>query len=128
MGKLGWFAVVALASTLLGPVRGLAQERAITPDLAQVADGKAWVVHNATTEAVEVDGRRAVRLKAKGDSAAGIAGLALANGLEFITGTIELTMKGKNVKQGSFLGVAFNVAGEKTFEAVYFRPFNFKAD
>ena len=28
----------------------------------------------------------------------------------------------------SFLGVAFNVLDDKTFEAVYFRPFNFKAE
>src|SRR5208282_4215550 len=28
----------------------------------------------------------------------------------------------------SFLGVVFNVADERTFEGVYFRPFNFNAD
>jgi len=32
------------------------------------------------------------------------------------------------VRGRSFLGVAFNVLDDKTFEAVYFRPFNFKAE
>jgi hypothetical protein len=42
--------------------------------------------------------------------------------------TIELDLRGKNVPQASFVGVAFHGVDEKTFDAVYFRPFNFKAD
>ncbi len=57
----------------------------------------------------------------------GIAGLVIADGVNFTTGSIEIDLKGKSIRP-SFLGVAFNVADEKTFEAVYFRPFNFKAD
>jgi hypothetical protein len=47
--------------------------------------------------------------------------------VEFTSGVIEIDLKGKSVRP-SFLGVAFNVTNEKTFEAVYFRPFNLKAD
>jgi hypothetical protein len=83
-------------------------------------------VRNATAEASEVEGKSAVRLKAKADSATGVAGLALADGVGFTTGVIEIDLKGRSVRP-SFLGVAFNAADEKTFEAVYFRPFNFKA-
>ena len=68
-----------------------------------------------------------MHLKATGDSANRIAGLALPVGVEFATGVIELDLKGKNVPAESFLGVVFNVVDEKRFEGVYFRPFNFKA-
>jgi hypothetical protein len=112
---------------MLGPI-GYGQEKVITPDLGKIADGKTWKVTNATAEPVDVDGRHAVRVKAKGDSADGIIGLAVVNGSQFTTGTLEVDLKGKNVRQESFLGVAFNVVDERTFEGVYFRPFNFKAE
>jgi len=102
------------------------QEKAISPDLSKVPAGNGWSVHNATGEAVEVEGKSGVRLKAKADSITGVAGLVLATGVEFTAGIIEIDLKGKSVRP-SFLGVAFNVADEKTFEAVYFRPFNFRA-
>jgi hypothetical protein len=98
------------------------------PNLSTVADSKAWRLTHAQAQSVDVDGKRAVHLIAEGDSANGIVGLALPNGMAFASGTIEVDLKGKNVRQNSFLGVAFNVVDEKTFEAVYFRPFNFKAD
>jgi hypothetical protein len=118
-------AIVVLA--MLAPV-GHGQERAIAPDLGKVAEGKGWRIHNALPTAMDVDGRRAVRLEATGDSANGIAGLALVDAPTFRTGTLEIELKGKNVRQRSFLGVAFNVTGERNFEAVYFRPFNFNAE
>lgn len=98
------------------------------PNLGTIADGKAWRVIHAEAQPLAVDGRPAVRLVAEGDSANGIVGLALPNGLTFSTGTLEIDLKGRNVRGRSFLGVAFNVVDEKTFEAVYFRPFNFLAD
>jgi hypothetical protein len=103
------------------------QAKPEVPDLSTIADGKAWKVMHAGAQAVDADGRRAVRLVAESDSAFGIVGLALPAGLTFTTGTIAIDLKGKNVRGRSFLGVAFNVVDEKTFEAVYFRPFNFKA-
>jgi hypothetical protein len=126
MKHLSWGLGIFLFA-MLGTV-GYGQEKVITPELGKITDGKSWKVSNATPKVVNVEGRQAVRLKAKGDSADGIIGLAVVNGSEFTTGTIEIDLKGKNVRQESFLGVAFNVVGEKTFEAVYFRPFNFKAE
>jgi hypothetical protein len=117
--------VVLLTAAASG---GQGQEKVVTPDVGTLAAGKGWTVHHATAEAAEAGGRRAVRLTAGGDSANGTVGLALADGVEFATGTIEVDLKGKNVRGRSFLGVAFGVAGEKTFEAVYFRPFNFRAE
>jgi hypothetical protein len=104
------------------------QEKAVTPDLSKITDEASWKIYNASAEVSLADSKKAARLKAKGDSAQGIVGLALPRGVEFATGAIEIELKGMGAKQRSFLGVAFNVADEKTFEAVYFRPFNFKAE
>jgi hypothetical protein len=41
-------------------------------------------------------------------------------------GTIEADIRGKDVMQRSFVGVAFHGVDEKTYDAVYFRPFNFR--
>jgi hypothetical protein len=127
MQKIGRFAAFAL--TLLFEVVSInAQENVFAPDFTKIADGGTWKIYNATAEILETDGKHAIRLKAKNDSQQQTAGLALVEGLNFSTGAIELDLKGKNVRQMSFIGIAFNVADERTFEGVYFRPFNFKAD
>ena len=54
-------------------------------------------------------------------------GLAIYQDLEFENGTIELDLKGKDVAGRSFVGVAFHVQNNETFNAIYFRPFNFKS-
>jgi hypothetical protein len=119
-----------LALTLLcfGSTHASAQAKVESVNPATVADARAWKLMHTTAESVEVDGHRAVRLVAEGDSANGIVGLALPTDLRFATGTIDIDLKGRNARQPSFLGVAFNVTDEKTFEAVYFRPFNFQAE
>ncbi len=53
-------------------------------------------------------------------------GLAIYQDLEFENGTIEFDVKGKDVLQQSFVGVAFHIQNDSTYNAVYFRPFNFK--
>jgi hypothetical protein len=122
--RTSWRVLIVLLAVPNGECHG--QEKVLVPDLGKVAEGKGWTVYHATAQAVKADGKSAVQLKAEGDSANGIVGLALADGVEFATGVIEIDLKGKPVRP-SFLGVAFNVSDQKTFEAVYFRPFNFKA-
>lgn len=41
-------------------------------------------------------------------------------------GTIELDLKGSNTPGRSFVGLAFNIQSENSYEAIYFRPFNFR--
>jgi hypothetical protein len=60
-------------------------------------------------------------------SAAEGSGVAWLKDVNFTNGTIEVDIKGKNVKQGSFIGVAFHGQSKDDCEAVYFRPFNFLA-
>jgi len=97
--------------------------------LSKVNDAKAWKLINAECVVSKEDDKDVVRLKPKVEVAKGSSiGLALVEGQEFSEGTIELDLKGKGKDEASFVGVAFSVADEKTFEAVYFRPFNFMRD
>lgn len=52
-------------------------------------------------------------------------GVVWINGMSFSTGTIEVDLKGQDVYQRSFLGIAFRGTNDSTFDAVYFRPFHF---
>ena len=45
----------------------------------------------------------------------------------FSKGSIEIDVKGQVVFQKSFLGIAFHGQNDSTYEAIYFRPFNFYA-
>jgi hypothetical protein len=54
-------------------------------------------------------------------------GLAWVDGTDFREGTIEVDVRGKDVYQESFLGVAFHAKNDTTYESVYIRPFNFRA-
>jgi hypothetical protein len=53
--------------------------------------------------------------------------VAWLDGVELATGTLEVDVRGKDVLQQSFLGLAFAGVNDSTFEAVYLRPFNFRA-
>jgi hypothetical protein len=46
--------------------------------------------------------------------------------ISFNEGIIEIDLRGKNIFLKSFLGIAFHAIDTNTYEAVYFRPFNFK--
>jgi hypothetical protein len=92
----------------------------LTPDLKTVPDGKGWKGDTAGTRVVEKDGAPAVEFN-KG-------GVVWLDGLQFSAGTIEFDAKGKSAPpQSSFVGVAFRVVDAATHDAVYFRPFNFRA-
>ena len=54
-------------------------------------------------------------------------GVAWIEGSDFGEGTIELDLRGKDVMQQSFVGVAFHRKDDQTYESVYLRPFNFQA-
>ena len=46
---------------------------------------------------------------------------------DFKKGTIEILMRGKDVFQRSFIGIAFHGLNDTHYDAVYCRPFNFLA-
>jgi len=77
-------------------------------------------VHNRTLTTFTDGARQGFRLDGRdGDGVAYWPGVTLASG------TIELDIRGRNVPQSSFVGVAFHGVDANTYEAIYFRPFNF---
>ena len=52
-------------------------------------------------------------------------GVAWIKGVEFSEGIIEVAIRGEDVKQHSFVGIAFHGKDNKTFDAIYLRPFQF---
>lgn len=80
-----------------------------------------WKTVNRHSTVVDSAGRKFVRLD-EGPS----MGLVWAP-LELTDGEIELDVRGRDVLQKSFLGVAFRIESDTAFDAVYLRPFNFRA-
>ncbi len=55
-------------------------------------------------------------------------GVAWLKGIEFSKGIVEFDVRGEDVKQHSFVGIAFHGIDNKTFDAIYLRPFQFLAE
>ena len=99
------------------------QKPAIQPDLSALAASKGLTVFNRTATTLTDGARKGARVsEAEGD------GVAYLPGIEFADGTIEFDVRGKDVQQQSFVGVAFHGVDGTTYDAVYFRPFNFKTE
>ncbi|HZR22082.1 MAG TPA: hypothetical protein VFA59_00750 [Vicinamibacterales bacterium] len=100
----------------------LAAQGAVAPDLSRVNDAKTWRVIDADATV----NAHIVRLKPHGDPAVGShIGLAVLQNVTFSEGTLDVDLRGGGKTQASFVGLAFGLVDEKTFEAVYFRPFRF---
>jgi hypothetical protein len=100
----------------------------LRPDLGRFGEPAEWVVLNGETSTAVEEGVRVARLAPIGGNHPGSNfALALVSGLEFREGVIEIDLRGNGEAQGSFLGIAFGVVDATTHEAVYFRPFNFRA-
>jgi hypothetical protein len=114
---------LALAVVLSTPARIAGQKKTIEPDLAGLADSKGLKVFNRTVSSFSDGAKKGARLSESGGD-----GVAFLPGIQLANGTIELDVKGKDVPQQSFLGVAFHGVDGTTYDAIYFRPFNFKAE
>jgi hypothetical protein len=53
--------------------------------------------------------------------------VAWIDGTNFAEGTIEMDIRGRDVMQQSFVGIAFHGTNDNTYEVVYLRPFNFRS-
>ena len=80
--------------------------RVVNRDISKTAD---------RTEAVHLSGREG-------------NGVAWIEGTDFAQGTIEVEIRGRDVFQQSFVGIAFHRRDDNTYEVVYLRPFNFRAE
>ena len=99
----------------------IAQENVITLDLTKIVSGDGWRVVNREPEIVTENGQTCIHFTHYNQQ----SGIAWLENFEFTNGVIEVDIKGKNVKGGSFLGIAFRGLNDSTYDAVYFRPFNF---
>ncbi len=109
---------VLTALLLLAGLTSIAQDRI---DLhATVEQGRIEVV-NRELNLIDEPTHRGIRLsKAYGD------GVAWLKGVEFSNGVIDFDVRGEDVEQHSFVGIAFHSANDSTFDAIYLRPFRFK--
>lgn len=55
-------------------------------------------------------------------------GLGILEKIEFEKGIIDVELLGENKPGKSFIGIAFNIQNDETYEVIYFRPFNFVAE
>lgn len=102
---------------------GAAAPRADTLDLTTVGKDPHWKLVGRAASVVEMKGKRALRLA----EAPGM-GVAWLDNYDFANGVVEIDLLGRSQPvQGSFLGLAFRVVDAQTHDAVYFRPFNFRA-
>ncbi len=115
-------ALVAFGAIALRTPLTAAPQPAAKIDLAEhFKAGKLRVVNREATPAK--DGRSGVHLS----EAAG-NGVAWIQGTDFALGTIEMDIRGRDLQGRSFVGIAFHGKDDKSYEAVYLRPFNFRTD
>jgi hypothetical protein len=94
----------------------------LTIDLASLPGGKGASVVNRTATVLQEGTRKGIRLDQRpGD------GLVWLEEVAFTNGVIEFDVRGKDLLQQSFVGVAFHGTDDQTYEAIYFRPFNFRS-
>jgi hypothetical protein len=107
---------------LSGGSRVPGQAKTMTPDLGALAEAKSLKLFNRGASSLVDGARKGIRLnEAPGE------GVAFLPGIEFGNGTLEFDVRGRDVAQQSFLGVAFHGVDAAAYDAIYFRPFNFRA-
>jgi hypothetical protein len=110
-----------IAAALATPFGIGGQNKSLEADLESLADGKGLNASKRIISRLTDGSRKGVRLsEAEGE------GPAYLPGVEFSIGTLELDVKGRDVQGGSFIGVAFHGVDGEAYDAVYFRPFNFR--
>jgi hypothetical protein len=87
----------------------------------KLQDSSLWTLKNRTVENINENGKSGVKL-----SEAASAGLYILKDYIFSEGTIEFDIKGRDLLQRSFIGLAFHMQNDSTYDVVYFRPFNFQ--
>ena len=92
-------------------------------DLTTIGQDPQWKIANRAATAMEIKGKRAVKL-----SEGSGMGVVWLEGYDFVNGVIDIDILGRSEPvQGSFVGVVFRAINAETHDAVYFRPFNFRA-
>ena len=112
-------------SLLVAGPAAVTPEKTIVPDLKALADGKGGTIPlDATLKWLDdAKGKPALRIQSKSDDT-----VVLLDRIQFTNGVVEFDALGQSgPPQSNFLGFAFRFVDAKTHDAVYFRPFNFRA-
>jgi hypothetical protein len=112
--------LVAVLIALISPA--LCSAQTIIPDLKTASEGKGWKGSIDAAKPANKAGEPAVEFNKSGQN------ILWLDGFDLKDGVIEFDAKGKSAPpQSSFIGIAFRVVDANTYDAVYFRPFNFRA-
>jgi len=97
-------------------------QRPMAPDLHRAFQHHKIDVYNRDLSLINEEGYHGIRLsKAFGE------GIAWMKDITFSTGTLEFDVRGEDLKQHSFVGIAFHGQNDSTYNAIYLRPFHFHA-
>src|ERR1700681_812817 len=119
IARLSVFALLLVVATSLH----LSAQSPETIDLSTIGKDSRWKIAGRTVSSVDVKGKHATRIS-EGPG----MGVVWLDRYDFANGVIEIDLLGRSQPvQGSFVGVAFRVVDAQTHDAVYFRPFNFRA-
>jgi hypothetical protein len=114
---------ITIAMVLISGL-GFSQQRVISYNLSDLLSSGKLSTTNREVSQLPAGEKTGIKL-----SAGTGEGAVWLNGITFANGVVEFDVKGKNVEQQSFVGIAFHgLVDTKTFDVIYLRPFNFKAE
>lgn len=108
-----------LFSWLLNGFSAAQVPHALSPDLRTLASHPEAAV-NRSISMLNEQGHTGIRLDERASE-----GLVWIPDVQLNNGVLEVDIRGKDVLQQSFVGLAFYGQDNTTYEAIYFRPFNF---
>jgi hypothetical protein len=117
------FKILSIVCLVFLFISSLNAQSIFAPVLKTVLNGTNWKGKFISAELAKKDSSEAIMItKTDGDQ------IVWLNNFTFTNGTIEFDAKGKSgPPQSSFIGVAFRVVDQNTYDAIYFRPFNFRS-
>jgi hypothetical protein len=116
------FKIIMIASLALVALPVFSQSTNII-DIHKLVKENGIEIYNRELRLINEEGHLGISLsKDEGE------GIAWIKGLEFSNGTISFDVRGEDLKQHSFVGIAFHGKNNDTFDAIYLRPFQFKED
>jgi hypothetical protein len=94
-----------------------------SPDLSALFKRNEIKVYNRQMSLIQDGSRTGVHLDEKEGN-----GIAWLKDIQFSNGAIEFDVRGRDVQGQSFVGIVFHGLNDSTYDAIYLRPFNFKAE
>jgi hypothetical protein len=96
-------------------------------DLQQLFKEKKLITYNGNAVPLTDGDKKGISVQSTGKTGSR-EGVVWLKDVAFSTGTIEIDLRGKDVLQKSFIGIAFHGVDTVTHDLIYFRPFNFRAE